>query len=355
MEYSVEVIKNAVERFINDEYIEDISKDIGVATSTIYSWLTPENCPKDEESLKALSKRIKELIRQKKFSEARIICENFIDNEIICSQLVTILIGQGELKAAKEICNKFKNQVAIQSQLVTILLKQGNIPEAKKICEDFKDDDGMQSQLINILRKEGNISEIKKICERFKDSEILQFQLLMILMDEGDLKAAKEICNRFKDTENIQRQLPRILIRENKYKSIGTFFVEEISQIRDKAQEKREANDNSYVEDLKKLDLISRRTVGDLRARMELVLLLKKYGLNDFVEKQLHDENEIYQEMYRLILFAKDNPNYNRGKLVKSKLVQGIKNKIISNGGNTPYAFELIDKAIKREPKEQSR
>ena len=355
MEYSEEVIKSAVERFISDEAsIEEISKDIGVTTSTIYSWLTPENCPKDEESLKELSKRIRELMRQKRLPEARQICENFIDNDVIHSQLVTILIEQGELKKAEELCNRFKNQMTMKSQLVTILLKQGRTPEAKKMCENFKDEEGMQSQLINILKREGNIAEVKAICERFKDSEIIQFQLLMVLMAEGNLREAKQICKRFKDTENIQRQLPRILIKENSHKSIGIYFLEEISQIIAKAQEKREIQNNSYVEDLKKLELISRRKVGDLRARMELVVLLKKYGLNDFVEKQLQEENEIYQDVYRLILFAKDNPNYRRNQLSKSQLVKGIKSKILLNGGNLSYAYELINKAIKRAPEQLS-
>lgn len=260
-------------------------------------------------------------MRQKRLPEARQICENFIDNDVIHSQLVTILMEQGELKKAEELCNRFKDQITMQSQLVTILLRQRRIAEAKEICENFKDEEGMQSQLINISKREGNLRE------------------------------AKQICKRFKDTENIQRQLPRILFRENSHKSIGIYFLEEISQIIAKAQEKREIQNNSYVEDLKKLELISRRKVGDLRARMEFVVLLKKYGLNDFVEKQLQEENEIYQDVYRLILFARDNPNYSRGQLSKSQLVKGIKSKILLNGGNASYAYQLIDKATKREPK----
>ena len=347
MIYSEEVIKSVINRFIDDESdIEEISTELDVSKSVVCGWLTPENGINDDESLKKLSKRVRELVRQKKFSEARQICGNFSDDKIIQSQLVTILIEQNELKEAKKICSRFSEHTPIQSQLVTILLKEGNVLEAKKICEKFKDDEGLQSYLAKILKFEGNRSEAKKICENFRDGEAIQSQLVKLLVEEDELEEAKAICDRFKDSEILQEQLQRILIKKNRKKSMGEFFADETSQVMIKAKERGE------MEDVKSIGDIRRCIVGDLRARMQFVMLLKKYGMNDVVQMRLKEDDEIYQEIYRLLLFARDNPDFSQTRIFKLKFVKSLKNKIMLNGGSLRYATEIINKTIKRDTEE---
>ena len=327
MAYSVEVMKSAVERFLNDENIDQISKELRVSANTIYGWLTPDNVPSDAETQKKLSMKIKGLYKSKKYNEAKKICERFVDNPVIQSQLVSILIGESSFDKAERICRKFKDYAPLQSQLVRIFVKKGKIEEAKEICEKFKDHAPIQSQLVRILINQGDLDKAQKICDKFADDKVIKTELMPML---SELIKAEEA---------------------NKRKTIGEVFAKEIEQI--KTNLKRQLGD-SNTEEIEKLELISQRGNSDLRAKMQFLIYLNRYGLADVAEKRFKVENEIYQEIYRIVLFSKDNPNFSKNKLVRSKAVKDIRHTIILNGGNEEYADELINKAMKSEVKEPS-
>ena len=391
MTYSVEIIKNVLQRVINGENVEEVSKDMGISVSLIHSWLNYENDPNNEHSFKKVSNKIKKLIEMGKISEAKEmcaqfkdyaviqsqlvkilinegktgeakeICERFSDYPVIQSQLVTILINEGKTRKAKEICEKFKEHIPLQSQLVRILVNEGKIDEAKKICESFKDHAPLQSQLVTILMSEGKIDEAKKICEKFKEYAPLQSQLIVILIEEGNLEQAKEMCAKPIGNAEMRKKLMAVLEKqaklrdelndENKVKTIGQVFAKEILQIMGKLEKKSKLEknaDNSYAEDLRKLALVSKKDSNDLRAKMQLLTYLLKYGMSDVAQKQLKAENEIYQEIYRMVLFARDNTDFSRNKLLRSRMVKDIKHQIMMSGGNAEYATELLDKAVSR-------
>ena len=310
--------------------------------------------------LNELIQIIKKLIMNNEIDKAMEICkrEEFKDIIAIQSQLITILLKKGRIKEAKEICNreKFKGNVTIQSQYITILLGEKRTEEAIEICnrEKFKNNPTIQSRLIKILIKKRSIKEIKEICNReaFKGNTMIQTQLITILLQEGEIEEAKKICERdeLKDNAEIQAKLLTILYMEERIKgqdnteTIGDRFGGEISSIIRNLQEQQKNEQG----EIRKLERMAKMPYRDIRARMQLVIYLNRYGMGEIAEQRLKNESQIYQEIYRLVFVAQDRKDIIEKDLKKSRLIHSLKRQIIVTGGNGEYAEELIDKAIKK-------
>ena len=78
---------------------------------------------------------------------------------------------------------------------------------------------------------------------------------------------------------------------KNNFVTIGSDFIEEISKL------KAKMSMNSDMKMLDKIEIIEEKDSTDMRSRLELVLLLKKFGMEDVVEKRLSMENEIYNNI----------------------------------------------------------
>ena len=320
MAYSKELIKNAVERFLDGEDIEKISKETGLSKEVLYSWITPEIGSEDKDFQKKVSMKVRELIEKRELYEAQRICERFGDNRIIQSQLVTILITKRKFDKAKEICKKFSGHIPMQSQLVTLLVKEGNFEEAQRICERFPNHIPLQSQLITILKNQGRLEEAKKICARFPNDAGISSKLESILNKESKLEAGEM--------------------------TLGQMFSREISQIIARIGKQLKLEGSKDKSDIETLKLIGQSGENDFRAKMQLISYLKRYGMNEVIEERLQLENEIYQDIYRLVLFSQDNPDFSKNKLTRSKLVKDIKHKIMLKCGDEEYASSILNKAM---------
>ena len=68
--------------------------------------------------------------------------------------------------------------------------------------------------------------------------------------------------------------------------------------------------------------------------------------MNDVIEERLQLENEIYQDVCRLVLFTRDNPDFSKNKLSRSKLAKDLKHKIMLKCGDEEYASNILNKAM---------
>ena len=185
MAYSAEIKEKVLEKIRNREKIKDIAREFGISISTIYNWKNSETKKEETTNVeKETSKKIKILIKYRKFDEAIILTEKYPNNPIIQSQRITIAIKRRDYKKAKEIGERFPDYAPIQSQMITIAIKEGIYKKAKEIGERFPDYAPIQSQMITIAIKEGNYKKVKEIRERFPDYAPIQSQINEIENEE---------------------------------------------------------------------------------------------------------------------------------------------------------------------------
>ena len=247
MAYSEEVKNEAKEMLAKGKKVKQVSEEMKISVATIYKWkkeVEEKTVEKIEERyLKSqsnkpiqdaidTSKEIKKLIGLKRFNEAMRLTEKYLENPVIQSQRVKILIINRKYQEAKRIGRReeFINDAPIQSQMITIVIKEGDLEEAKRIGrrEEFINNMPTQSQMITLAIKEGDLEEAKRIGRReeFINNAPIQSQMITIAIKEGDLEKAKKIGKRkeFINNEQIQSQMITIAIKEGdleKAKKIG--------------------------------------------------------------------------------------------------------------------------------------
>ena len=173
MAYSAEIKEKVLEKIRNREKIKDIAREFGISISTIYNWKNSETKKEETTNVeKETSKKIKILIKYRKFDEAIILTEKYPNNPIIQSQRITIAIKRRDYKKAKEIGERFPDYAPIQSQMITIAIKEGNYKKVKEIRERFPDYAPIQSQINEIENEEDFIIEQLKDEEIFSKSEL---------------------------------------------------------------------------------------------------------------------------------------------------------------------------------------
>lgn len=205
MTYDETEKKKVLVRLAKNIDVEDISLELNVSVTTIYEWRKRYEA---EIFFIKTSLEVRDLVRQKKYNEALEICsrEEFLHNNILQSQRVTLLMLQKKYNKALEICSKeeFLNHEVMQSQRVTILIILKRYDEALEICsrEDFLNDEPLQSQRITVLMIQRRYDEALEICNReeFLNSASLKNQKEKVLIQQGDYTL---LLNKIKQREII--------------------------------------------------------------------------------------------------------------------------------------------------------
>ena len=218
MSYSIEIKLKALKKIKDGKKIKDIAQEMKISQATLYNWkremeqstktqqrkelgeeipkqsiLQPQTSRENISSVqedkankrkirlnheteirkyndtKEISKRIKDLIKERKFYIAKKLGEAYLEDEIIQSQMVTIAIRERDYERAKKIGEKFPNDEAIQSQMVTIAVREGDFNRAKKIGEKFPNAESIQSQMITIEIRERDYERAKETTNMKKD------------------------------------------------------------------------------------------------------------------------------------------------------------------------------------------
>ena len=336
------------------------------------------------------------LMREGRFEEAKKIWEReeFKNSEGIQSQLITILMREERLEEARRICERkeFKNSKVIQSQLINIrkLIRRherySTIVRQKSLSgeqQDFLDyikakiyNNEFDENTINEIRQSQDIDEweksilllavyyrqrnrtlfdqeLKSAKKSFKEDKekikklnilanSLSFVKTILNFSAFDVLLGKEHREMSTDEEKEKSQVKEQTQKNEE--TIGDIFKEEISKIVKQAQGQKGIGQ----EEFKKLELISKSPYNDIRARMQLIIYLNKYGMSGIVGQRLKNENRIYQEVLRLVLIANDRPGIDEKNLRSSVTVQNVRRQIIMTGGDKKYADEVIERAIKR-------
>lgn len=141
MAYDKELKEKILREVSEGQSVKDISQKYNISKSTIYNWKKIIKGARTLENRKFTgvklietqnSKKIKQLIREKDYKEAKRIGERFPDSEIIQSQMITIAIRENNLKEAKKAGERFPDYEAIQSQMIKRDTKQNNLKETKE-------------------------------------------------------------------------------------------------------------------------------------------------------------------------------------------------------------------------------
>ncbi len=289
------------------------------------------------EELKEISKRIKELISQRKYEEALELCTDEICEQdvIILSQKITILIKMDRCEEALELCtvegceqsdviqdqkitilfileryeeiveecdkgyNRWKNKRFVQSKLIAIshiikkLIRGERYEEALELCtdENCKQNEAIQGQknyIEYLIKKISLVDENEKITytEKFKNevNEIIcktgenEINLNLTRIYFGDI-TIEEIYDL--QVDSWMKLILQIAYFEKYNKSLGIKLIK-----KGILEEKRTDKEKKYLNKLKERMLNKKNVLFDLGLYCEIL----NCSINYNYEKRLNDQ-----------------------------------------------------------------
>lgn len=154
-------------------------------------------------------------------------------------------------------------------------IENSNSEKKEKVIESTKNEDS--KKIVEIVKKEKK-EEMNKDIEGSEKMKEKNQKNVIVSIPNNNSKVKKSSKNKKKE-------------EKNNFVTIGSDFIEEISKL------KAKMSMNSDMKMLDKIEIIEEKDSTDMRSRLELVLLLKKFGMEDVVEKRLSMENEIYNNI----------------------------------------------------------
>lgn len=209
MEYKIS--KSEICKLIKKGYdLDTISFEFEVPLETLEEY--KKEISKENEA----SKTIKELVKLKKYSEAKEIGENFKDSVQIQSQMIKIAMQEGDVQTLNDIAKRLENSKIIQTQINKVLHKgqQDEDIEKTEINKQIEDSNSVDKQIEDDETK--NIELLDRIktkmyygIEKIDIQEILQdeqltekqklYTILAIYEKEKNIKGLKELTKQYKD------------------------------------------------------------------------------------------------------------------------------------------------------------
>lgn len=122
--------------------------------------------------------------------------------------------------------------------------------------------------------------------------------------------------------------------------TIHTIFADELIQLKAKIAYK---NQDDTMHDFDVTEIIENKPLTDFRAKMQTILLFRKYGMKSVTDEKLKVESQIYDDINQMYFYQKRNPEYDN-----TKLLEEIMKKISKVQGNNEYAYELVDEVLEK-------
>lgn len=140
--------------------------------------------------------------------------------------------------------------------------------------------------------------------------------------------------------------------------------IDQINRVKDKIKQGK-----LVIEDLDKVEKLSEKSETNIRAKMQLIMLFRKYGMRKVADESLQAESQIYDEVNDILLKKQKIEKINRfvekkretdAEYDKSKVIEFLqdhisqsakkaKDKIARTKGDTEFAHKLVDRALERE------
>ena len=145
-------------------------------------------------------------------------------------------------------------------------------------------------------------------------------------------------------TSNSQKEKKNKNKKDKKKKdTFGTLYKSEITVMKAKINGKANSSNINYIKEFSILENLEEKSITDLRAKMQFIMYLRKYGMDDLAKKDFSEEYEIYNLINNMMTLKRANPNYD-----DSKILEEIIDKASKLEGDNEYIYTLLDNATKK-------
>lgn len=209
---------------------------------------------------------------------------------------------------------------------------------------NWKFDENVHQEIIQ--RKSRIDKEIKQKVEEKVVKKEIKPEKKVFIVENASKTEKKEIPTKKKKVS--KSNIPKTKhCKLNKESTIGIVFKDEIRQVQASAYAKANnsigTEQKNFIYDLDMTELLAEKDVSNLRARMQMVMLLRKYGMPEVARDKLSLESEIYEDINHMVFQKKKDSQYNNSGNLK-KIMENIE-KI---EGDNDYAYQLVNKALKQ-------
>lgn len=297
---------------------------------------------KNNESIKAKLKIVEDLLENFKFDG------NMLKTHDISSRHSNVLddiktrlyYNHITLDFVQEI--KQDNSELTQWEKTIVLLaiydKQKSQKMSAQILKEAKKTFANDNEKVKVLNKLQNAILSKK-------SRVFSWGMFDEILD---WKLNKEICKTLENQSETDKsrkneeatQIPKAQSKEVPIevaeKNINTMFAEELIKLKDKIAYKKQED---LTHDFDMVERTEQKPITDFRAKLELILLFRKYGMKSVADNRLKLESEIYDDVNEMYCAQKRNPKFDN-----TKSVETIMKKIAKVKGNNEYAYQILEK-----------
>lgn len=314
--YDGQIKLNVLDMLSKKSSVKEVSEYYNISPSTIYSW------KKDE---KFISKFIKEKIKNQKFREALVLADQYPDNNVIVSQLITCYLKLEKNDIAKEIAfdmviNKKTKNKAIKSQLMKCYISLKEYDNAYLFFLENTNDLYIKSQMIQCYISQRKFKEALEIINDGEITEIIKSQLMTIYIEINKFDEAIEFAKNNPDNEIIQNKLLYCYKKQKKY----------LNKLKEKNKDYNENKlQNTFVE--------RNFTVED-----EYVILEKiknKTVTYDELEESIKDLNSLSKIIFKCAYLENSN------KSMKTDMIKKL-NYLKKNGNITDNEKKIINECV---------
>ena len=246
------------------------------------------------------------------------------------------LIGEEQLVKVEKEENKIdEKQEEIKEQLKEEVQKQveEKVDEKEETVKQESKEiviEGLQQVAVIDLKKEEKTENIEsKKEESVKEEKVEEVKEEAKQEQVQQTKKVKKNKNKEKGKHKKEQDL------ENKM--MVDVYKTEIMKLKSKI-----ANSNN-IKEFYVVDNIEEKPATDLRAKMQIVMYLRKYGLDKVALEGFPQEYEIYDLINKMMMYKRADSKYD-----DSKILEEIMEKASKIEGNNEYIYKLLDDVTKK-------
>lgn len=210
-------------------------------------------------------------------------------------------------------------------------------------------DTEVEKEIMDKKAKKENVFVIKKEVEEPKKQQPIYQKIpkKSRQMVEVYLQSNKESVSKpsEKTTKLKTKPVKKILPKP----TIGEVFDSEISKMKMDILLKHSSDALTQnqklelLEEFDRLENIEDTVMDNFRAKMQMVLFLRKYDMKSVADSKLEAESEIYDDINKMYSLQRNNPDFDCSEFAKN-----IMNKVAKIQGDNQFAYKLLDKVIEK-------
>ena len=219
--------------------------------------------------------------------------------------------------------------------------------EIKKKEQEEKEKQEKQEEIVQqeenkiiVIQQESIKEEDKKVEEKQEEKEEVQIKEIKIIPNMQNSEVRKKV----KKNKNKEKEKNKSKNVENKEElTMNDVYKEEIFEVKKQINIRANTSNINYIKEFNAVDNLEEKSAKDLRAKMQLVMYLRKYGKDKIAEESMPQEYEIYDLINKMLMYKRADSKYD-----DSEILEEIMSKVEKIDGNNEYIYELIEKAYKK-------